>query len=234
MARRLPRLTTRMVGRSGDLARLRARLERHRLAVVAGMPGVGKSTLALAYAEAWAEAGTGPVCWIAVARASSIAALAGEVSRQLEVAHYDQDADDDPRLAELMARIDRERALVVLDDLHALADAPRARLLAAARRGLGRGRWIATSRERCDAALVLAPLDRAAAAELCAGLVALFGPGLAFERAWGVSRGNPFLLRQAHIGAVGDLNPLDDAYAGLDGDTRVLALALALASAPLP
>lgn len=222
-----------MVGRGGELARLSELLDRTPVAVISGMGGVGKSTLALAYAQRW----PGPACWVSVSPGASIAAVIGEVFRQLGVAHYDLDAGDAERLAEAAELLDRHRALVVLDDLHALPPDLRALVVAEAARGLGRGRLIATSRELVAGAregqLGLEPLDRTAAAELCAGLVALFGPGLEFERAWSVSRGNPFLLRQAHIGAVREHNPLDEACASLTGVERVVAVALALSNAPV-
>jgi tetratricopeptide (TPR) repeat protein len=129
----------------------------------------------------------------------------------------------------------------VLDDLHALAPAQRELLVAELARGLDRGRMIATSRELVPMAvgdvdrlhLRLAPLDRAATAELCGELAARLGPGLELERVWEASRGNPFLVRQAHVGIVDAHNPLDDAAASLDGLERAMAVALALAQAPL-
>lgn len=191
-------------------------LDREGAVGICGMAGVGKSRLALAYAEQWA----GPTCWVAVAALPDDAgAVVGEVCRQLGVAHYDED---------LAAVIDRERALVVLDDVHVLPG------VLDEVRGLRRGKVIATSRERVALAhVVLEPLDREAAAALCAGLATLYGPGLVFEEAWGLSRGNPLLLRQAHIGGVGDRNPLDDACRQLAGDARGAALALALSAAPV-
>lgn len=216
MARRLPRATTRMVGRDAELAQLGALLDRESAAAICGMAGVGKSRLALAYAEQWA----GPTCWVAVAALPDDArAVVGEVCRQLGVAHYDE---------ELAAVIDRERALVVLDDVHLQPS------LLEGLRGLRRGRVIATSRARVEGAhVVLEPLAREAAAELCAGLATLYGPGLLFEEAWSASRGNPLLLRQAHIGGVGDRNPLDEVCRQLAGGARALALALALSAAPV-
>jgi replication-associated recombination protein RarA len=56
----LPRLTTRMIGRGAELARLTESLEHVPVAVIYGMAGLGKSTLARAFAERW----SGAVIWI--------------------------------------------------------------------------------------------------------------------------------------------------------------------------
>lgn len=234
---RLPRPTTRMIGRAAELARLTESLEHVPVAVIYGMGGLGKSTLALAYAERW----SGAVIWISGAATPTIAALTSAVFHQLGVARYDLEAGDAERVEALADLTERHHGLLVLDDLHALAPAQRELLVAEIARGLHRGRMVATSRELVPMAvgdvdrlhLRLAPLDRAATAALCAELAALFGPGLDLDQVWEASRGNPFLIRQAHVGVLHAYNPLDDAVASLAGLERALAVALALAQAPL-
>ncbi len=234
----LPRATSRMLGRAAELARLSDSLAHVPVAVIYGIGGLGKSTLARAFAERW----DGTAVWVAAGARPAIAAITAEVFRQLGVARYDLDAGDAERVAALAEVLDRHRALLVIDDLHALTPDARQLLLAEAARQLRHARLIATSRELVAMTvgdvdrlhLRLEPLDRAATEDLCAELAAMFGTGHAPERVWEASHGNPFLIRQAHVGAADAYNPLDDAVASLAGPPRQLAVALAIAHAPLP
>lgn len=82
--------------------------------------------------------------------------------------------------------------------------------------------------------LRLEPLERTSARVLWDRLIALYGPGRDFEVAWLRSRGNPFLLRQAHAGALVEAHLLESAVRALQPEERQLANVLAVARKPLP
>lgn len=230
-------LPTRVLGRDGELARLESSLRQVPVALVYGIAGVGKSTLVAALADRW----RGPVAWVSVRSDATISSLTAEAMRLLKVPRYDVLEDDEERVARLCELLDQHQGLVVLDDLHLLPELSRDLLVATAGSCLEHGRLVATSRElipmtptQVDRAhLHLEPLGREAARQLCATLSELFGPR-DFEQIWEDSRGNPFLLRQAHIGTLRREHLFDELAVGLSGLPRRMALALAQSQVPLP
>lgn len=231
------RASNRVLGRDVELARLESSLRQVPVALIFGIAGVGKSTLVAAVADRW----SGPVAWVAVRPDATISSLTAEAMRLLKVPRYDVLEDDEERVARLCELLDLHAGMVVLDDLHLLPAPSRDLLLATAGSGLEHGRLLATSRElipmsptQVDRAhLHLEPLGREAARQLCASLSELFGPR-DFEQIWEDSRGNPFLLRQAHIGTLRRAHLLDELAEGLTGLARRMALGLALSQVPIP
>lgn len=197
------------------------------MAVVFGVAGVGKSALAFALADAW----PGPVIYARVGSAGLDAAVE-DACRALEVRSRE--------LPELLAHIDEQAALWLVDDIHA-ADDPSALLNDCASR-LRAGRLVALGRRRPQRApsdldrleLPLEGLGKAEARALWSHLDELYGPALGFDAAWARSRGNPFLLRRAHAGGFDDDQSLTECVSGLTGDELRLAGALALSEASLP
>lgn len=226
------------VGRARELDRLASAQGLVAVAVITGVAGVGKSTLARAHAARW----PGPVAVVPLRPGASIALLSEDVHRQLGVARYDLAADDDEGLAQLWALLDAQGALLVLDELHAWDAERRTAVVRSALAGLARGRLLAVSRELValgpeDAdrlELRLESLDRAAAASLWQALIALYGPAHDFEAAWQRSRGNPFLLRQAHAGRGDARRPLDSLVDALSPAEHALAMLIAVSQSPLP
>ena len=227
-----------MVGREAELCRLETALACVPVAVIFGVPGVGKSTVALEYASRWA----GPVGYLKLGGAMSIAELADALCRQLAIAHFDVSASDRERLEDLWVVLEQARGLAVIDDVHFLPPAVRDLLVDTAAQTLRQARLVAVSRELILGApgmpdrlhLRLEALDRSSARLLWTRLIELYGPGRDFETAWLRSRGNPFLLRQAHVGTTGEAHPLESAIQALEPDERRLAVALALSHTPLP
>jgi DNA-binding winged helix-turn-helix (wHTH) protein/tetratricopeptide (TPR) repeat protein len=234
----VPRLSALFVGRDAELARLREKLEQVPIAVIYGVAGIGKSTLACALAASW----DGPVAYRKAGDEEPVATLLDDVRRQLAGGPVSEAATDDERLQDLVERMDATRALWLLDDLHRVEAAPRAALLRALGQSLRSGRLVATSRElllidpggpdRLD--LRLEGLDFASARSLWTQLDELYGPTEWLTSVWARSAGNPFLVRRAHAGGLAGDNPIATSLRELSDDERYVAGALALADVHLP
>ena len=233
-----PRPTATVVGRDDEIRRLEAALADMPVAIICGVPGVGKSTLALEYAARR----KGPVSYVKLSRETSIADLADAIHRHLTVTRYDVSVDDRERLHDVWSLIERLGGLAVVDDVHLLPSDARDLIIDSATQSLRNGRLIAISRELIPVPpgkpdrlqLRLEALDRLSARLLWDRLIELYGPARDFDTAWIRSRGNPFLLRQAHVGTLADVHPLEPVVRALGPDERRLANALALSHTPLP
>src|SRR5213593_133911 len=102
-----------LVGRHEQLGRLREVLRDLPIAVVLGLPGVGKSALAYAYAASY----DGPVLYTALAGHAAYAALLDRARASLGNDRLEPARTDDDRLTDLARRIEAARALWLLDDL---------------------------------------------------------------------------------------------------------------------
>src|SRR3954471_17092720 len=136
------------VGRAPEIARLTVMVAAVPATIVVGVPGVGKSALAHAFAATW----RGTVVRQRVTGAP-LAALLDDVRRQLAHEMVDDVATDEDRAADLARRLAAGAGLWLLDDFHRLADGDQARLLDAFAAAAGPARLVATSRQ--------APLPRA-------------------------------------------------------------------------
>jgi tetratricopeptide (TPR) repeat protein len=225
------------VGREPERAQLLAMLSRVQIALVYGVPGVGKSSLAHAVAADW----PGRVVYYRVGSDETLAALVDDMRRQLARGPVDEAESEEERLADLARSLDHHAALMVLDDVHRLRDAAGAALFVTLGRLLREGRLLATSRELlrfgADAPdrfeMRLSGIGEEAARSLWTTLDVLYGPSEGFDQAFGRSRGNPFVLRRAHAGDL-DEDPIAAAIDGLTGEEQRIALALALADLRLP
>jgi DNA-binding winged helix-turn-helix (wHTH) protein len=234
----VPRPSALFVGRDAELARLREKLAQVPIAVIYGVPGIGKSTLACALAATW----KGPVAYRKTGDDEPVAALVDDVRRQLAGGPVSEAATDDERLQDLVQRMDATGALWLLDDLHRLEATARAALLRALGHSLRAGRLAATSRElllidpggpdRLD--LRLEGLDFASTRSLWAQLDELYGATEWFASVWARSAGNPFLVRRAHAGGLTGDDPIATSLRELSKDERCVAGALALADIHLP
>lgn len=229
-----PRPPAVFVGRERELAQLERGLARVPVAVVCGLAGVGKSSLAYAAAAAW----EGPAVH-ARATATGLSALLDELRRALGA--VTELRTDEERAVALAGALDQAGALAVVDDLHLLSAAEQAWLMGELGAHLGRGRLIATSRERPASAqgydrveIHLGGLPARAARELWTALDELRGATGGFQRAFDATGGNPFLLRRRHAGDPGGPDPLAAAVAQLAPDRARLLGAIALARVPLP
>ncbi|MDB4965431.1 MAG: hypothetical protein JWN44_1120, partial [Myxococcales bacterium] len=225
------------VGRASELARLGEMVADVPATLIIGVPGVGKTALAQAFATRWAGA-------VIRQRASDapLGSLLDDVRHQLAGDLIEDVASDHDRVADLAARLAAARGLWLLDDFHRLADGDQAQLLDAFAQTAGPARLVATSRQAPvpragladHAQLRIDPLDEAAGRELWAALDELYGPSERFDVAWRRSHGLPILLRQAHAGGFDQADPIAAAVHALSPDERALAGALALSELPLP
>ena len=226
------------VGRGAELDRLAEMVAQVPATVVVGVPGVGKSALAHAFAARW----SGTVVRQRVSDAP-VAALLDDMRRVLgRDAVLDAVAGDDERAADLARRLAAVDGLWLLDDFHRLPVDDQARLLDAFTAAAGGARLVATSRQAPapragladHAQLRLEPLAEPAGRQLWSALDELYGASDRFDVAWQRSHGLPILLRQAHAGGFDQEDPIAGAVHALDEDERWLAGALALAEVALP
>ena len=95
----VPRLSALFIGRDAELARLRDKLEQVPIAVIYGVAGIGKSTLACALAATW----HGPVAYRKAGDEEPVAALLDDVRRQLAGGPVTEAADAREALALIAA-----------------------------------------------------------------------------------------------------------------------------------
>lgn len=227
-----------LVGRARELDRLARGLVDVRVALICGVPGIGKSALVASCAAAW----PGPAIRVDLAAGASIARLVDTVHRRLGANRSERAADAVAQLDGLWSLLDGAAALLVIDDLHCLPPAVRVAVLDTAARRLRAGRLVAASRERVPVGdgtpdrlqLRLDGLDRCDAAQLWERLCELYGPGGAFDAAWRRSLGHPTLLRHAHAATRSDEHPLCALVRSLDREPRRIAGALAVSQVALP
>jgi DNA-binding response OmpR family regulator len=225
------------VGRAEERERLLRMLAVVRVALVYGVPGVGKTALALSAAQGW----QGPVM-LYKAAVGPVSVLADDLRRRLAHGPVREAESDEERLLALAERLDAESALCVIDDLHRLEPSARATLVRCFAERLREGRVIATSRELVPVTpdgpdrfeLRLSALDADDARALWARLDELYGPSGSFEIGFQSARGNPLLLRRAHAFAPEGEDPIAATMRTLPSDERQAALALALAELRLP
>lgn len=122
--RGLPAMSGVLHGRKTELDALQALASANRLVTVAGPPGVGKSTLALAHAHDSRPRLDGDVVWVDLARDGALLGVTASVAAALGV---------DPRanLATVLAALPRTKALLVIDNAEVDADAVAAFAMAA-------------------------------------------------------------------------------------------------------
>lgn len=235
MSHRVPAPSAIFVGRDEQLQRVEQALVHVPVAVICGVPGIGKSTLAFAIAERWAR----PAVYQRITEGAPLARLIDDVRRAIARGPVPEIDDDDERMAELAERLDDAHALLVIDDLHRLDLGHRLQLILGIGQLLHRGRLVVTTRERPELGtaidrleLRLTGLDEDSARALWAALDELYQPSPGFEVAWRRAQGNPLLLRQAHRGRPA-VNPCTAAIAAITADERYVAGLLALGNVPL-
>jgi len=230
-------VTPLFVGRETELARLSSALDRVSVAWLFGVGGVGKTSLALAFARSWpqkvvyCDAGSAP-----------LDALVDDARRELGKRARPEPRDTQARLADLVRRLDASKALWVVDDAHELGDVAAGGLVETLAKELHSGRAIFTSRHRLAVSsrasdrleLGVEGLREEAARGLWTSLDELYGPAAGFEHALRRSAGNPWLLRRAHAGPLGEDPSPGPELDELPPDARSLALTLAIADRPLP
>jgi DNA-binding winged helix-turn-helix (wHTH) protein len=225
------------LGRDAELARVESAFSLVTLAWVDGVAGVGKSTLALAFAERWPGA-------VVVCQAGSLPleALLDDARMALGPPEPPEPRDNATRIADLIRRLEAKSALFVLDDAHKLEKNACAEVVNELALHLSNARAIITSRQRWEggsrapdhAELHLEGLDVEAARKLWTTLDALHGPADGFEAARQRWHGNPLFLRRAHAGSRNEDDPVKSQVEELPALSRRLGVALALASQSLP
>jgi len=212
------------VGREPELARLMRLDDDEPIAVIYGVPGIGKTELAykaLADLEARTRWRGVPVTTVVVggtARRGLQAVLRAALRTERE----------------LVDVLTHERHLVLLDDAHEASDAA-AELIDALLRRRAQSRLVVTSREQLPvvtAPLVvrLGPLDREGSAVLVTRLAERLGihpPPI--EPLIEQAHGNPFYLRRLLVANQGAMqpDPLADLVGSLSPDERATLLRLA-------
>lgn len=152
----LPELGT-IIGRDATIAELRETLERHRLTTIVGAGGMGKTTVAVAAAQLFADAGLGAVAFVDLARVASAEFVTSSLAAALGVSSAGGD-----RLLGVVSILTRRKMLLLLDTCeHVLAEV--ARICDVLLAGTRDVRILATSRQVLgvpgEELLWLAPLE---------------------------------------------------------------------------
>jgi predicted ATPase/DNA-binding winged helix-turn-helix (wHTH) protein len=142
----LPVAVTRMIGRDETLAALVSRLSRERLVTIVGPGGIGKTTLALAVAEAMLPAYEHGVWFIDLAPLTDPSRVASTVAAALDLETHAADS-----LPGLVARLSDNRMLLVLDNCEHVIEAA-AELATSLLRSIPGISILATSREPLEVA----------------------------------------------------------------------------------
>jgi predicted ATPase/DNA-binding SARP family transcriptional activator len=141
----LPVQLTRFIGRSAELTRIRALLDRTRLLTLTGPGGSGKTRLALEMARGVEADVPGAVCWVELAALTDSSLVAQEVAATLRLV---EEPGHTP-LQALAEAFGERRAVLVLDNCEHLVEAcaqlsdgllrscPNLTILATSREGLG-------------------------------------------------------------------------------------------------
>jgi predicted ATPase/transcriptional regulator with XRE-family HTH domain len=207
-----PRPPTRLIGREREVAEIAFALRsgRSRLFTLTGPGGVGKTRLAIAAAEALAEAFPDGVAWVELAHiAAPPEAAASRVAAAIAGALGVREAVREPVAAPVAEAIGSRRVLLILDNVeHLLGAAP---LIAELLAECPRLAVLATSRERLglrgEREFAVSPLEAPTPLEsrqgLANGLAGVAAVRLFVERATEV-RGD-FSLTAANASAVGEL-----------------------------
>jgi tetratricopeptide (TPR) repeat protein len=108
----LPTRPPLFIGREAELADLRQRLQAGKVVGLSGMPGRGKSTLALEFAHRY-QSDFESVYWLPC-QSQSLPSIAGDLSRQLGL-KFDRDINE--IVSELKYECARKRCLLILDNV---------------------------------------------------------------------------------------------------------------------
>ncbi|MBR0646923.1 ATP-binding protein [Plastoroseomonas hellenica] len=175
-SQRLPKPTSRVIGRDGVVAEAIRRLERRRLLTIVGPGGIGKTTVALTIADQVTAAYADGVFFIDLAAVSNSIALSSVVAAALGLAV----TSDDP-ISEVIDFLRSRQILLVLDSCEHVLEAASA-LAESVLRGTTDLRVLATSREllRAEGENVhhLEPLDTPPEAALLTARQALAFPAV--------------------------------------------------------
>ncbi|WP_437758457.1 winged helix-turn-helix domain-containing protein [Sorangium sp. So ce1389] len=228
---------TLFIGRTLELDALGAMLARVRAAVLYGVAGVGKTSLALAFARTW----PGPVVHHKVAPDEPLHVLVDDLRRQLAGGPVRQ-CDASEALDQLVRRLDQAAALCIVDDLHRSAPAARAELLGRLGGSLERGRLLCTSRERVPPPiegpdrfdLRVENLPEESGRALWRALDVFYGSAGDFEAAFAQCHGHPLLLRRLHAGGGPSGDPIVGSLQALDARERRVVGVLAMTELRLP
>lgn len=239
LANRVPAPPCPFEGREAELARLDSILHRGSAAVVVGLPGLGKSSLARRYVERT----EGPALQVSFAEPAALGTALRQIVRALSVfSHAWSDAPPEATCVETLweAALDlaeREGVVLVLEDVHLVTDWED--LLAIPLRFASSSRWLGVSRlepapaELHKQLLRVGPLARESLASLAAALQPALTAGEMDEHVRAAA-GSPralcaSLFCDADAAAVRELP-----WEGAGAAAQRVAEALAILGRPLP
>jgi predicted ATPase/transcriptional regulator with XRE-family HTH domain len=143
----LPLALTSFVGRESELDEIAALVRAHRMVTLTGTGGVGKTQMALHFADALSDTADGAVCFAGLAPITNPSLVVAAVASAVGV----QEVQNRPLLETLMAYLKQKSLLLILDNCeHVIAQA--AIIADALLGGCEHVRILATSREPLKAA----------------------------------------------------------------------------------
>lgn len=215
------------VGRRADLSRLAALWRVSNLLWIAGLPGVGKTSLALKFAESAARR-FARTAYVRCPPGASISSIMSEIGAALGGV---RGAD----AAAVIFAVETERSLLVLDDLHGPTDRDVTDLVTLLRKGLRSGSVLAVSQRRPPPlhqdvpCLELKPLSLEESAALARKLGA---KGRRVDEASRASTGNPLALLRLVVDGGAAEDPIADRVATLAPPERLALAAVSVLRRP--
>jgi tetratricopeptide (TPR) repeat protein len=215
------------VGRKSDITRLASLWRVSNIVWIAGLPGVGKTSLALKYAEA-SQRRFPRMAYVRCAPGASFGSVMSDIGEALGGVRGAE-------ASAVLFALESERTLLVLDDLQGLAEREATELLTALRRSVKVSSILCVSQKKAPPlhqdipSMELRPLTLDESTSLARKLGAR---GRRIEEASRASTGNPLTLLRLVVDGGAAADPISDRITRLDASQRLALAAVSVLRHP--